>query len=64
MTCSKCGSSTPRRVCRSCARAERAAEAAGREDIRTYPRPTCDGETSGEGVPCYRCRSSDGGEGR
>jgi hypothetical protein len=62
MTCRKCGSSTRRRICLRCVRAERAAEAAGREDARTYRCPTCEDETSGEGVECYRCRSDDESE--
>lgn len=64
MTCIHCGSPTPRRVCRGCARLQRADEAADRDDEAYYECPGCGRETTGEGVLCYRCRSSEGGDGQ
>jgi hypothetical protein len=68
MTCIECGAPTPNRTCRACRLAERAAEAASDQEAGVYDCPTCDGLSSSESVPCYKCRSegreiaTDGGE--
>lgn len=54
--CIECGAPTPNRTCRACRLAERAAEAAA-QDTGVYDCPTCDGLSSSESVPCYKCRS-------
>ena len=64
--CVQCGRPTPRRTCRDCSRADRLEDAADYLDGDAYECPSCGGETSGEGVVCYRCRGdgleTDGGE--
>jgi hypothetical protein len=66
--CTECGAPTPNRKCRACRLAERATEAAADQDAGVYDCPTCDGLSSSENVPCYKCRSegqkiaTDGGE--
>jgi hypothetical protein len=55
--CIECGAPTPNRTCRGCRLAERAAEAAADQDVGLYDCPTCEGLSSSESVPCYKCRS-------
>jgi len=60
--CLKCGTSTPRRLCRDCARDERYTGTVERGI--EYECPDCGGPTSGEGVTCFECRGevrADGG---
>jgi len=60
MGCRKCGCSTPHRICRECERMERAEEQARRSGpglaLDVADCPECGGQTSGEGVVCWRCR--------
>jgi hypothetical protein len=53
--CVSCGAPTQRRKCRECALSKRATERA--EEPESLPDcPSCGGDTSGEGVTCYKCR--------
>ena len=58
MSCERCGSrtTTGSSLCRACQRDENRDDDAP-SGFETYPCPTCDGPTSGEGVECYKCRS-------
>ncbi len=58
MGCQQCGCPTPYRICRECERMERAEEQARRSGLGldVADCPECGGQTSGEGVVCWRCR--------
>lgn len=56
MSCSQCGCPTSRRTCVTCARMDRAEEAAEHDEYEWAECPDCGGITSGEGITCADCR--------
>ncbi|WP_311174094.1 hypothetical protein [Halobellus ordinarius] len=59
--CVSCSAPTPRRKCKQCSLVDRAEELV--DDVDDYPEcPECGGETTAEGVECYKYRKSEDAE--